>query len=111
MGIRNTKKKYLPKLISGEWIGAMGMSEPSNGSDAVGIQTKAEDKGDHFLINGTKMWVTNAQYADVVYLYARTGPEKKNLSTFIIEKGTPGFSVGKPIHKMGMRGSPTLKLS
>lgn len=104
------KAKYLPKLITGEWIGCMGMSEPEFGSDAVGIQTKAEDKGDHYLINGTKMWITNAQYADVAYVYTRTGSEKKNLSTFIIEKGTPGFSVGKPIHKMGMRSSPTGEL-
>ncbi len=109
-GSLEQKKKYLPKLISGEWIGAMGMSEPAHGSDAVGIQTKAEEKDSHFLINGTKMWITNAQYADVVYLYTRTGVEKKNLSTFIVEKGTPGFSIGKPIHKMGMRGSPTGEL-
>ncbi len=104
------KAKYLPKLITGEWIGCMGMSEPEFGSDAVGIQTKAEDKGDHYQINGTKMWITNAQYADIAYVYTRTGAEKKNLSTFIIEKGTPGFSVGKPIHKMGMRSSPTGEL-
>ncbi|MCK6594466.1 MAG: acyl-CoA dehydrogenase family protein, partial [Bacteriovoracaceae bacterium] len=104
------KAKYLPKLITGEWIGCMGMSEPEFGSDAVGIQTKAEDKGDHYQINGTKMWITNAQYADVAYVYTRTGAEKKNLSTFIIEKGTPGFSVGKPIHKMGMHSSPTGEL-
>ncbi len=104
------KEAFLPKLISGEHIGCMGMSEPEFGSDAVGIQTKAEDKGDHFLINGTKMWITNAQYADIAYVYTRTGPERKNLSTFIIEKGTPGFGVGKPIHKMGMRGSPTGEL-
>ncbi len=104
------KAKYLPKLITGEWIGCMGMSEPEYGSDAIGIQTKAVDIGDHFLINGTKMWITNAQYADVAYVYTRTGPEKKNLSTFIVEKGTPGFSAGKPIHKMGMRSSPTGEL-
>jgi isovaleryl-CoA dehydrogenase len=104
------KAKYLPKLISGEHVGCMGMSEPEYGSDAVGIQTKAEAQGDHFLINGTKMWITNAQYADIAYVYTRTGKEKKNLSTFIIEKGTPGFSVGKPIHKMGMRASPTGEL-
>jgi isovaleryl-CoA dehydrogenase len=104
------KAKYLPKLISGEHVGCMGMSEPEYGSDAIGIQTKAESQGDHFLINGTKMWITNAQYADIAYVYTRTGKEKKNLSTFIIEKGTPGFSVGKPIHKMGMRASPTGEL-
>lgn len=104
------KKKYLPKLISGEQIGCMGMSEPGYGSDAVGIQTRAVKNNDHYTINGTKMWITNAQYADISYVYARTGDERKNLSTFIIEKGTEGFTVGKPIHKMGMRGSPTGEL-
>jgi isovaleryl-CoA dehydrogenase len=104
------KAKYLPKLITGELIGCMGMSEPEFGSDAVGIQTKAKKEGDDFIINGTKMWITNAQYADVAYVYARTGEERKNLSTFIVEKGTPGFHVGKPIHKMGMRSSPTGEL-
>ena len=89
------KRKYLPKLISGEHIGCMGMSEPENGSDAVGIQTRAvkNDDGKFYTINGTKMWITNAQYADVSYVYARTGSERKNLSTFIVEKGNPGFSV------------------
>jgi isovaleryl-CoA dehydrogenase len=104
------KAKYLPKLISGEHIGCMGMSEPEYGSDAVGLQTKAKAEGDNFILNGTKMWITNAQFADVAYVYTRTGAEKKNLSTFIVEKGTPGFSVGKPIHKMGMRASPTGEL-
>jgi isovaleryl-CoA dehydrogenase len=104
------KEKYLPKLISGEHIGCMGMSEPEYGSDAVGIQTQAIKKGDHYRINGTKMWITNAQYSDIAYVYTRTGKERKNLSTFIIEKGMEGFSVGKPIHKMGMRGSPTGEL-
>lgn len=105
------KEKYLPKLISGEHIGCMGMSEPDNGSDAVGMKCKAENKGDHYLINGNKMWITNAQYADVVYLYTRTGQNKKDLTTFIVEKGTPGFSVSKEIHKMGMRSSPTGELT
>lgn len=104
------KAKYLPKLITGEHIGCMGMSEPEFGSDAVGIQTKAKKDGDHYIVNGTKMWITNAQYADVAYVYTRTGEDRKNLSTFIIEKGTPGFHVGKPIHKMGMRSSPTGEL-
>lgn len=110
-GSAEQKAKYLPKLITGEHIGCMGMSEPEFGSDAVGIQTKAVKNSDgSYTINGTKMWITNAQYADVAYVYTRTGAEKKNLSTFIIEKGTPGFSVGKPIHKMGMRSSPTGEL-
>jgi isovaleryl-CoA dehydrogenase len=104
------KEKYLPKLITGEWIGCMGMSEPEFGSDAVGIQTKAKKDGDGYIINGTKMWITNAHYADVAYVYTRTGEDRKNLSTFIVEKGTPGFYAGKPIHKMGMRSSPTGEL-
>ncbi len=110
-GSAEQKAKYLPKLITGEHIGCMGMSEPEYGSDAVGIQTKAVKNNDgSYTINGAKMWITNAQYADVAYVYTRTGSEKKNLSTFIVEKGTPGFSVGKPIHKMGMRSSPTGEL-
>jgi isovaleryl-CoA dehydrogenase len=110
-GSDEQKAKYLPKLISGEHIGCMGMSEPEYGSDAVGIQTKAVKNADGtYVLNGAKMWITNAQYADVAYVYTRTGSERKNLSTFIVEKGTPGFSVGKPIHKMGMRSSPTGEL-
>lgn len=110
-GSPEQKAKYLPKLISGEHIGCMGMSEPEFGSDAIGMQTKATQNADgSFTINGAKMWITNAQFADIAYLYTRTGSEKKNLSTFIVEKGTPGFSVGKPIHKMGMRSSPTGEL-
>lgn len=110
-GSPEQKAKYLPKLISGEHIGCMGMSEPEYGSDAVGIQTKAQKNADGtYTLNGTKMWITNAQYADLAYVYTRTGSERKNLSTFIIEKGTAGFSVGKPIHKMGMRSSPTGEL-
>jgi isovaleryl-CoA dehydrogenase len=106
------KAKYLPKLITGEHIGAMGMSEPGYGSDAVGMQCKAKLNGDHYVINGNKMWITNAQYADVVYLYTRTGENKKDLTTFIVDtKATEGFSVSKEIHKMGMRGSPTGELS
>ncbi len=109
-GSPEQKAKYLPKLVTGEHIGCMGMSEPEYGSDAVGIQTKAKKTSQGYEINGTKMWITNAQYADVAYVYTRTGEERKNLSTFIVEKGTPGFHVGKPIHKMGMRSSPTGEL-
>lgn len=110
-GSAEQKSRYLPKLISGEHIGCMGMSEPEFGSDALGMQTKAVKNSDgSFTINGAKMWITNAQYADIVYLYTRTGTGKKDLSTFIVEKGTPGFTVGKPIHKMGMRSSPTGEL-
>ena len=105
------KAKYLPKLISGEHIGCMGMSEPGFGSDAIGMQCKAKADGEEYVINGNKMWITNAQYADVVYLYTRTGEAKKDLTTFIVEKGAPGFSVSKEIHKMGMRSSPTGELA
>jgi len=104
------KEKYLPKLISGEHIGCMGMSEPEYGSDAVGMQTSAKKMGDHYLLNGSKMWITNAQYSDIAYVYARTGSERKNLSTFLLEKERGHYTVGSPIHKMGMRGSPTGEL-
>ena len=104
------REKYLPQLISGEWIGGMGMSEPDFGSDALGMQTRAVKKDGHYIINGNKMWITNAQYADVIYLYARTGEERKDISTFIVEKSMKGFSVGKEIKKMGMRASPTGEL-
>lgn len=93
------KQKYLPKLISGEHIGCMAMSEPENGSDAVGLKTRAKLQGSDYIINGSKMWITNAQYADVVYLYTRTGDQKKDLTTFIIEKNTPGYSVSKKFIK------------
>ena len=104
------KAKYLPKLISGEHIGAMAMTEPDFGSDAIGIQTRAKRDGDYYIINGNKMWITNAERADVIYTYTRTGDEKKDLSTFIIEKDTPGYSFGRPLHKLGMRASPTGEL-
>lgn len=109
-GSEEQKAKYLPKLISGEHIGCMGMSEPEFGSDAVGIQTKAKLKGNEYTINGSKMWITNAQYSDIAYVYTRTGAEKKHLSTFILEKDQGHYEVGKPIHKMGMRASPTGEL-
>lgn len=105
------KAKYLPKLISGEHIGCMAMSEPEYGSDAVGMQTRATKNPEGYRINGNKMWITNAQYADIIYLYTRTGEAKKDLTTFIVEKKTPGFSVSKEIHKMGMRASPTGELT
>ena len=105
------KAQYLPKLISGEHIGCMGMSEPGFGSDAVGMQTKAVKTGDHYIINGSKMWITNGNMADVTYLYTRTGAGKKDLTTFIVEKTAPGFSVSKEIHIMGMRTSPTAELA
>jgi isovaleryl-CoA dehydrogenase len=110
-GSEEHKSKYLPKLISGEHIGCMAMSEPAHGSDAMGLKCKAVKIDTGYTINGNKMWITNAQFADIVYLYARTGENKKDITTFIVEKGTPGFSVSKEIHKMGMRSSPTGELS
>ena len=104
------KAKYLPKLCSGESIGAMAISEPGSGSDAFGMQTQAVKKGDRYILNGTKMWITNGPYADFFWVYAKTGPTKKHISTFIIEKSFKGFSVGKKLHKMGMRASPTSEL-
>ena len=104
------KQKYLPKLISGEHIGCMAMTEPDFGSDAVGMQTRAKRDGDYYFLNGNKMWITNAEFADVAYTYTRTGDGKKDLTTFIVEKGTPGFYFSNSLHKMGMRASPTGEL-
>jgi isovaleryl-CoA dehydrogenase len=104
------KKKYLPKLISGQWIGGMGMSEPGAGSDALGMKTKAVRTGDNYILNGSKTWITNGPVGDVFYVYAKTGAEKKSVSTFIVERGMKGFSTGKKFSKMGMRASPTGEL-
>lgn len=107
---REQKENYLPKLISGEHIGCMAMTEPEHGSDALGMQTKAFFKDDHYEITGTKMWITNSPYADICYAYTRTGNEKKDLTTFILEKEKDQFKIGKNISKMGMRGSPTAEV-
>ncbi|MFZ9595729.1 MAG: acyl-CoA dehydrogenase family protein [Bdellovibrionia bacterium] len=104
------KERVLPKLLSGEWIGGMGMSEPDAGSDALGMKTKAVRQGDHYLLNGTKTWITNGPVGDVFYCYAKTGSGRKDVSSFLIERGTPGFSTGKKFSKMGMRASPTGEL-
>lgn len=104
------KKKYLPKLITGEWIGGMGMTEPGAGSDALGLKTRAEKKNGKYYLTGTKTFITNGPFANVFVIYARTGQNKKDISTFIVEKDFPGFKVGKRLHKMGMRGSPTSEL-
>ena len=109
-GSEAQKKKYLPKLSSGEWIGAMGMSEPGAGSDATGMTTKAVKKGDRYILNGSKMWITNGSVADVMVIYAKTGPKKRDISTYLVEKNFKGFSVGKKLHKLGMRASPTTEL-
>lgn len=104
------KSRYLPKLLSGEWIGGMGMTEPGAGSDALSMKTKAIKKGDYYFLNGSKTFITNGPVGDVFYCYAKTGSTKRDISTFIIEKGTTGFSTGKKFSKMGMRASPTGEL-
>ncbi|MEW6259501.1 MAG: acyl-CoA dehydrogenase family protein [Thermodesulfobacteriota bacterium] len=106
------RKKYIPKLASGEWIGCMGLSEPDAGSDVASMRTVAEKKGDTYVLNGTKMWITNGPIADVAVVYAKTNPEAQHagISAFIVEKGTPGFSAGPPLIKMGVRTSHTSEL-
>ena len=106
------RRKYLPGLISGESVGALAMSEPNAGSDVVSMKLRAERKGDHYVLNGSKMWITNGGDADVLVVYAKTdidaGP--KGITAFIIEKGMPGFSHGSHLDKLGMRGSNTYPL-
>src|SRR3712207_844288 len=104
------KAKYLPKLISGEHIGSLAMSEAGAGSDVVGMKLRAEKVQGGYVLNGTKFWITNAQYADTLVVYAKTGEGSRGITTFIIEKDMPGFSIGQKIPKMGMRGSPTAEL-
>jgi isovaleryl-CoA dehydrogenase len=104
------KAKYLPGLISGEQVGSLAMSEAGAGSDVVGMKLKAEKKGDRYILNGTKYWITNAAYADTLVVYARTGEGSRGITAFLIEKDFPGFSIGQKIDKMGMRGSPTAEL-
>ncbi|XUO88504.1 isovaleryl-CoA dehydrogenase [Halomonas sp. KM072] len=106
------KAKYLPKLISGEHVGALAMSEPGAGSDVVSMQLRAKEDGDHYVLNGNKMWITNGPDADVLVVYAKTDPEagSKGITAFIIEKGMPGFSTAQKLDKLGMRGSNTCEL-
>ena len=109
---KEQKARYLPKLISGEHLGALAMSEPGAGSDVVSMKLRAEKKGDRYILNGNKMWITNGPTADVVAVYAKTSPEKgsRGISTFIIEKGFKGFSTAQKLDKLGMRGSDTGEL-
>ena len=104
------KRKYLPKLISGEHVGALAMSEAGAGSDVVSMKLKADKSGNGYRLNGTKFWITNAAYADTLVVYAKTGEGSRGITTFLIEKGMEGFSIGQKIDKMGMRGSPTSEL-
>jgi len=111
-GNEKQKEKYLFKLAQGELLGCFALTEPGAGSDPGSLSLKAEDKGNYYLINGTKTFITHGQYADVVNLITRTGMEKgsKGLSAFIVEKGTPGFSIGTKEDKMGLRASNTVEL-
>jgi isovaleryl-CoA dehydrogenase len=111
-GSDEQKAEYLPKLISGEHVGALAMSEAGAGSDVVSMTLRAEQRGDRFVLNGAKFWITNGPYADVVVVYAKTSPEagSRGITAFIVEKGFKGFSVGQKIEKVGMRGSPTSEL-
>ena len=109
-GTAAQKARYLPRLISGEHVGSLAMSEAGAGSDVVSMTLKAEKSGDRYILNGAKYWITNASYADVLVVYARTGKGAKGITTFLIEKGMKGFSIGQKIEKVGMRGSPTAEL-
>jgi isovaleryl-CoA dehydrogenase len=104
------KAKYLPKLISGEHVGSLAMSESGAGSDVVSMKLRAEKTDNGYVLNGTKFWITNAEYADTLVVYAKTGDGSRGITTFLIEKSMPGFSIGQKLDKMGMRGSPTAEL-
>lgn len=106
------KKKYLPKLITGEHVGALAMSEPGAGSDVVGMQCRADKKGDHYVLNGNKMWITNGPDAEVLVVYAKTdkSAHSKGITAFIIEKDFTGFKTAQKLDKLGMRGSNTCEL-
>ncbi len=111
-GSDEQKQKYLPKLVSGEHVGALAMSETSAGSDVVSMKLKAERKGDTYILNGTKMWITNGPHADVLVVYAKTDADagSKGVTAFLIEKSMKGFSTAQKLDKMGMRGSDTCEL-
>ena len=111
-GTTDQKARYLPKLISGEHVGALAMSEPEAGSDVVSMKTRAERKGDRYVLNGSKMWITNGPVADTLLVYAKTDPQagSRGISAFLIEKGFKGFRAGVKLDKMGMRGSDTAEL-
>ncbi|MBO9330846.1 isovaleryl-CoA dehydrogenase [Achromobacter sp. HZ01] len=106
------KAKYLPKLISGEHVGALAMSEPGAGSDVVSMKLRADKKGDRYVLNGSKMWITNGPDADTLVVYAKTDPEahQRGITAFLVEKGFKGFSVAQKLDKLGMRGSHTGEL-
>ena len=111
-GSDEQKAKYLPKLISGEHLGSLAMSEAGAGSDVVSMKLRADAAPGGYRLNGTKFWITNATYADTLVVYAKTAPDagSRGITAFLIEKGMPGFSIGQKIDKIGMRGSPTAEL-
>jgi len=111
-GTEDQKRRYLSKLISGEHVGALAMSEPGAGSDVVSMRLRAEKRGDRYVLNGTKMWITNGPDADVLVIYAKTDPSAgpKGITAFLVEKNFPGFSCAQKLDKLGMRGSNTGEL-
>ena len=111
-GTPEQKARYLPSLISGDHVGSLAMSEAGSGSDVMSMQLRADKKGDRYVLNGTKFWITNAPHADTLVVYAKTGQDGdgKSITAFLIEKGFKGFSVSKKLDKMGMRGSDTAEL-
>jgi isovaleryl-CoA dehydrogenase len=109
-GNEDQKKRYLPKLISGENVGALAMSEATAGSDVVGMKLKAEKVGNGYRLNGTKFWITNGSHADTLVVYGKTGEGSRGITAFLIEKDMEGFSIGQKMDKLGMRGSPTSEL-
>jgi isovaleryl-CoA dehydrogenase len=111
-GNSEQKRKYLPKLIAGEQVGALAMSEANAGSDVVSMRTRAERRGDRYVLNGTKMWITNGPEADVLVVYAKTNPAAgaRGITAFLIEKGFKGFATSQKLDKLGMRGSNTCEL-
>ena len=111
-GSEAQKEKYLPKLARGEWIGCFALSEPASGSDAAAMRTSARRDGDHWVLNGTKNFITNGSLSNLAIVFAQTDPalKRKGIAAFIVEKGTPGFSVGKLEKKLGIRGSDTAQL-
>lgn len=104
------RERYVRRVTSGEWIAGMAMSEPGAGTDVLGMQTRAVRRGDHYVLNGTKQWITNGSHGDVFLVYAKTGDSPRDVSAFIVESSWPGFSTGRKEKKMGMRASPTTQL-
>jgi len=111
-GTEEQRRRYLPKLVSGEHLGALAMSEPGAGSDVVSMKLRAEKRGDRYILNGTKLWITNAHYAETMVVYAKTDPEAgpKGITAFIVQRDFRGFRAAQKLDKLGMRGSPTSEL-